>query len=133
MLHQRRYVEVVLERMSPQEFSEPSLRAIYARLAAGEDPSVEELAAGLDEQAAEMLSELLADDQRLEDADRGVHDSLAALKVHRLEAKLHEIDRQLPLAKGTEQDELLVKKKQLTEEWRLLGGRRHKMVGETRV
>lgn len=124
MLHQPTYVEVVAEHVGPQEFEDPSLRAIYARLAAADpDRSVDELAAGLDEEANAVLQGLLAEDGGLESAQRTVQDCLTALQLQRLQRAIAEIDGQLPLATGSEQDELMLRKKQLTEESRSLGGR----------
>ncbi len=133
MLHERVYIERVAERVGPEEFREPSLRAIYARLAAGSgERGVEALAAGLDEDANVVLQMLLAEDGGLETADRTVEDCLAALEVQRLRRAMFDIDRQLPLATGAEQDELMVRKKQLTDEWRSLGGRGWKSFEGTR-
>ncbi len=124
MLHQPTYVEVVAEHVGPQEFEDPSLRAIYARLAAADpDRSVDDLAAGLDEEANAVLQRLLAEDGGLESAQRTVQDCLTALQLQRLQRAIAEIDGQLPLATGSEQDELMLRKKQLTEESRSLGGR----------
>ncbi len=124
MLHQPTYVEVVAEQVGPQEFEEPSLRAIYARLAAAEpDRSVDDLAAGLDEEANTVLQLLLAEDGGLESAQRTVQDCLTALQLQRLKREIAELDAQLSLATGAEQDELMLRKTQLTEESRSLGGR----------
>jgi DNA primase len=133
MLHRPTYVEVVAEHVGPQEFEEPSLRGIYARLAAADaDRSVEDLSAGLDEEANTVLQMLLAEDGGLESAERTVQDCLAALQVERLRRAMSDIDRQLPLATGAEQDELMVRKKHLTDEWRSLGGRGWKSFNRSR-
>lgn len=133
MLHQPAYVEVVAERVGPGEFGEPSLSAIYARLAAaGPERELEALAAELDEEANAVLQVLLADDGGLESAARTVQDCLAALERERLQLEMAEIDRQLPLASGAEQDELMVRKKVLTDEWRSLGGRGWKSFDRSR-
>ncbi len=133
MLHQPTYVEVVAEHVGPQEFGEPSLRAIYARLAAAApDRPVEDLAAGLDEEANAVLQMLLAEDGGLDSAERTVQDCLAALQLQRLRQAMSDIDRQLPLATGAEQDALMVRKKQLTDEWRSLGGRGWKSFDRSR-
>ncbi|MDE3153016.1 MAG: DNA primase [Gemmatimonadota bacterium] len=133
MLHQPTYVELVLERVGPDDFREPALRAIYARLAAaGADWAADDLASGLDEDAAVMLQALLAEDGGLDAAERAVQDCLAALQRERLREAMAEIDRQLPLAAGTEQDELMRRKKQLTDEWRSLGGRGWKSFDRSR-
>ncbi len=133
MLHQPTYVEVVAEHVGPQEFAEPSLRAIYARLAAAvPDRPVEDLAAGLDEEANAVLQMLLAEDGGMDTAERTVQDCLAALQLQRLRQAMSDIDRQLPLATGAEQDALMVRKKQLTDEWRSLGGRGWKSFDRSR-
>lgn len=128
MLHQPSYVEFVAERLGPQELRQPSLRAIYAGLAAaGPDWSVEGLAAGLDEESNRMLEMLLAEDGPIESAERIVRDCLAALQVARLEQAIVEVDGQIQLASGAEQDELMRRKLQLAEEKRSLGGRSWKL------
>jgi hypothetical protein len=133
MLHRPAYVEFIAERVGPQEFHDPTLRAIYARLAAAAaDRTVEALAAGLDEDATEALQLLLAEDGGLDTAERTVQDCLAALQLERLRLAMLEIDRQLPLATGTEQDTLMLRKKQLSDEWRSLGGRGWKSFNRSR-
>jgi hypothetical protein len=133
MLHQPAYVEVVAERVGPGGFRDPALRAIYQRLAvAAPDRSVADLAIGLDDEAAAVFELLLEESGGLDDAERTVQDCLAALQLERLRDALGEIDRQLPLATGAEQDELMLRKKQLTDEWRSLGGRGWKSFGRTR-
>ena len=127
------YVEFIAERVGPQELHDPTLRAIYARLAAAAaDRTVEALAAGLDEDATEALQLLLAEDGGLDTAERTVQDCLAALQLERLRLAMLEIDRQLPLATGTEQDTLMLRKKQLSDEWRSLGGRGWKSFNRSR-
>ncbi len=133
MLHHATYVETVAEHVGPQEFRDPALRAIYARMAAAPpDRSTDEIAAGLDDDASAMLGELLEQGGAVEDVERTVKDCLAALQVERLQDALREIDRQLPLATGAEQDALMVRKQQLTDEWRSLGGRGWKSFGRPR-
>ena len=124
MLHRPAYVEIIAEQVGPQEFHDPVLRAIYARLASlPGDRDVEAIAAGLDEDANGVLQELLAEDGGLDTVERTVNDCLAALQLQRLREAMEEIDRQLPLATGPEQDALMMKKQHLRNEWRSLGGR----------
>ncbi len=60
MLRHPTYVEAVAERVGPQEFRDPALREIYARIAAQPaDRSTDTLAAGLDDDASAMLERLL--------------------------------------------------------------------------
>ena len=133
MLQQPTYVETVAERVGPQEFRDPALRAIYARMAAAAtERSTEQLAAGLDDDATAVLEQLLEQGGGDEDVERTVKDCLAALQLERLQDALREIDRQLPLATGAEQDALMVRKQQLTDEWRSLGGRGWKSFGRPR-
>ncbi|HUX34926.1 MAG TPA: DNA primase [Gemmatimonadaceae bacterium] len=133
MLHQPTYVESVAEHVGPDEFRDPALRAIYARLASappGWSPA--DLAVGLDDEATAMLEALLEEGGGMEDADRTVRDCLASLQAERVQDALRDLDRQLSVAAGAEQDQLMLRKKQLTDEWRSLGGRGWKSFGGTR-
>ncbi|HVZ79102.1 MAG TPA: DNA primase [Gemmatimonadaceae bacterium] len=133
MVHRPGYVEVVAERIGPQEFHDPLLAAIYARVAdAPAGWQVHDLLAGLDADAGVLVQELLGEDGGLDDADRTIRDCLTTLQEQQLRESLREIDRQLPLAQGAEQDELVRRKTQLTDEWRSLGGRGWKSFGRTR-
>jgi DNA primase len=124
MLHRRSQVEFVAERAGPQDFHEPSLRAIYARMAAAiSDPTVGDLAEGLDERANAVLQQLLAEDGGLDDVERTVQDCLAKLHLKRLREEREEIDRQLPLASDADKTALISRKQVLAEESRSLGGR----------
>ncbi|HEY5220226.1 MAG TPA: hypothetical protein VIJ16_10480, partial [Gemmatimonadaceae bacterium] len=124
MLHRRSQVEFVAERAGPQDFHEPSLRAIYARMAAAiSDPTMGDLAEGLDEEANTVLQQLLAEDGGLDEVARTVQDCLAKLHLKRLREEREEIDRQLPLANDADKTELISRKQALAEESRSLGGR----------
>ncbi len=133
MLHQPTYLEMVAERFGPDDFRDPALRTLYGRIAAaGSERSMEELASGLDDETSGVLELLLEEEGGLEDAERIVRGCLTALQADRVTDALREIDRQLPLASGAEQDELMLRKKQLTDEWRSLGGRGWKSFDRSR-
>ena len=132
MLHRPSHVEFVAERLGPQEFHDPLLGAIYGRLAAlGADRTIEQLAEGLTEEEGTLLEELLSQDTGLDDADRVVKDCLDTLQLQRLSNEMSDIDRQMGLAQGTEQDDLMQRKQQLSKESRALGGRTWKGFGKT--
>jgi DNA primase len=124
LVHRPAYVEVVAERIGPDDLENPSLRAIYGRLT-GTAPewSIEQLASGLDDEAGGVLEQLVAEGGGLEDADRLVYDYLGRLQLQRLRREREEIDHQLPLANDAEKTALLARKKALSEESRSLGGR----------
>ncbi|MDE3127081.1 MAG: DNA primase [Gemmatimonadota bacterium] len=124
MLHQPTYLEMVAERVGPDDFRDPALRAIYGRIAAaGPDRTVQELASGLDDEAGGVLELLLEEDGGLESADQLVQEYLKRLQLERLQRQRAEIDEHLRIAGEAEKSELLARKQALTEESRLLGGR----------
>ena len=60
LLHQRRYIEAAAERVDPELFADSAYRAIFERLTAHDaDAPIDELAPALDEEATEVLQELL--------------------------------------------------------------------------
>ena len=133
MWHRPATVELVAERIGPQEFRDKALGAIYTRLVElGAERAVETVAAGLDAAAVDLLEWLVAQDSGLDDPEGVVQRCLAKLQVERLQTEMDEIGRQLPLADGAEQDQLLVRKKQLADEWRSLGAQRYKRAEGTR-
>jgi hypothetical protein len=63
---------------------------------------------------------------------RTIDDSLAALRVREMEARLAEIDRLMPLAAGEEKDVLIVEKIKLRRDVQALGGKRFRHFGNSR-
>ncbi|HET7631588.1 MAG TPA: DNA primase [Gemmatimonadaceae bacterium] len=124
MLHQPVYLDTVAEHVGPQEFRDATLRAIYAQLAvATPNSTVEDIVQGLDEEATAVVQQLMAEDGGLDAADRVVRDCLASLQRQQLMQEIQELDGQIPLAAGTEQDALIARKQELSAELKSLGGR----------
>ena len=89
MLHRPAYLEFIAERVGPQDLHDPALRAIYPRLAAlPPERGVDEIAAGLDDDAAAILQVLLAEDEGLDTVERTVNDCLAALAGRGVEIRV---------------------------------------------
>jgi DNA primase len=133
LLHQRMYIESIGERVGADVFVDYVYRSIFAALVTlGPETSVEQLAQGLDQEATEVLQELLADSGGLERSDEVVGGSVNALLSRDLADRLGEIDRLLPLANDGEKDDLIREKTRLAGEMQVLGRPRWKSFGRTR-
>ena len=127
MLHDRRYVELIAERLGAESFSDPAYRMIFTELVAlGPEATIGEIAGVFDEDAIEVLEELLAEDGGLDRANELVEGSVAAMASRELDARLSDIDREMPLAAPDEKDDLIREKKQLLKQMQALGRGRFK-------
>ncbi len=134
LLHQRRYVEPAAERIGAEIFADRAYRAIFTELTAGDiEASVDELAAALDEEATEVLQELMNENGGLERAEETVVASINALLSRDISTRLGEIDRLLPLSGSDEQDDLIREKRRLALEMQALGRPRWKKFNTTRT
>jgi DNA primase len=133
LLHQRMFVEPIGERLAPVRLVDTAYRQIFSALVMlGPDASVEDIAQGLDEDATEVLQELLVENGGLERSDEVVEGSLNALLARDVSNRLSEIDRLLPLAAADQKDELISEKRRLAKEIQSLGRGRWKTFGSTR-
>jgi DNA primase len=133
LLHQRMFVEPIGERLSPSRISDLAYRQIFSALVMlGPEASVEEIAHRLDEDATEVLQELLVENGGLERSDEVIEGSVNALLARDVSNRLTEIDRLLPLAAGNEKDDLIREKRRLAKEIQSLGRPRWKSFGSTR-
>jgi len=124
LLHRPAYLEQVIERVGSESFRDPELRRIFAALVEkGADAGPEVLADGLDEEAVEVMQELLEETGGMDHADETVAGSFALLHERELTERLAEIDRELPLASSEEKDELTREKVRLRDELQRLGSR----------
>ena len=127
MLHDRRYVELVAERLGAESFTDEVYRQIFTELVAlGPDATVGEIAGGFDEETIEVLEELLAEGGGLDRANEMVDGSISAMAARDLDARLDEIDREMPLAAPDEKDDLIREKENLLRQIRALGRGRFK-------
>ena len=122
LLHQRRYVESVGERIGAESFRVPAYRRIFTELVSlGADATVDALAGALDQDAFDALEELLEESRGLERADELVTGSLNAIEKREIDARLREIDRTMPLAAADEKDDLQREKARLWSKMQSLG------------
>jgi DNA primase len=127
MLHDRRYVELVAERVGPQSFTDEIYRQIFTELIAlGPDATIGEIAGPFDEETIEVFEELLAEDGGLDRANEVVEGSISVMAARNLDARLEEIDREMPLAAPDEKDGLIREKENLLRQIRALGRGRFK-------
>jgi len=133
LLHQRMFVEPIGERLSPSRMADVAYREIFSALVMlGPEASVEEIAHRLDDDATEVLQELLVENGGLERSDEVIEGSLNALLARDVSNRLTEIDRLLPLAAADEKDDLIREKRRLAKEIQSLGRPRWKTFGSTR-
>jgi DNA primase len=127
MLHDRRYVEMIAERLGADSFTDPVYRMIFTELVAlGADATIGEIAGGFDEETIEVLEELLAESGGLDRASEIVEGSVNAIASRDLDARLNQIDREMPLAPPEEKDDLIREKEQLLRQMQALGRGRYK-------
>lgn len=127
LLHQRQFIEWTAERLDVDSFYDPAFRRIYAELITrGPEVSVEELAAGLDLESAEVLQQLLSENGGLERAEETVTGSVKLMEARLVDRRLLEIDREMAEATDAEKDILNREKMRLTAEMRALGTPRWK-------
>jgi DNA primase len=118
----RSRVEQIAEKIGAESFRDPVYRAIFnALIAADPDATVEELSAGLGEEAIGVLEDILAEGAFQMDPERTISDSLATLRARDLDKRAEELDRIIPLVDGTHKDELIAEKVAIRDE--LKGGK----------
>ncbi|MCJ7628093.1 MAG: DNA primase [Longimicrobiales bacterium] len=120
----RDYVELAAERMGPEEFSDPSLRAVFQALV--EDPELTRPTPGMDPTAARRLEELMGDPERLSEASRVFEDSIGQMKEGQLEARAdrlrtalnRETDPSLQRTIAQELEEIARLRREMKIDWR---------------
>jgi len=126
-------VEVIAERIGPESFRDAEYRAIYqALIGAGADATLEDIAAGLNEDAIETVEDLVADKaaqfsgsdeagRAQMNTGRAIEDSVARLRARDLSDRMTELDRMIPLATSDEKSGLMLEKQTLQQEMKQLG------------
>jgi hypothetical protein len=133
LLHYRHLIEGVAERVGGDSFRDVQHSRVYeALIAGGADQWLEQLAEALDPEDNALVESLLEESGGLEFPDRLVEDFLRKLQARDIDLRLREIDRELPLATGDEQDSLIREKQKLREELTGLGIGRWKSFGGSR-
>jgi DNA primase len=127
LLHQRRYIEVVGERLGAESFNDSPYRAIFIALTThGEDAPLDELAASLDEESTAVLQDLMNETGGLDRVQETVDASINALLARTIADRMTQIDRDLPLADADRKDELIAEKRRLQLQMQALGRPRWK-------
>jgi DNA primase len=133
LLHQRRYIEAVAERIGADAFTDPTYRALFTELVTREpDVSVGDLAAVLDTDTTGVLQELMNENGGLERAEETVEAGINALLSRDIVKRMAELDRLLPLAAADEKDDLIREKRRLAIDMQALGRPRWKSFNSTR-
>jgi hypothetical protein len=97
---------------------------------AGEDASIETLAAGLDEDAVRVLQdELLVARESIGDPTATIDQALNGLRIREIDEEMEAIERQRQIASDEEKDALNARAKQLRDEKRALGGKSFRTQG----
>ena len=113
----RSRVEQIAEKIGADSFRDPVYRAIYNALITAEpDATVEELSAGLDEEAIGALEDIRAEGAFQMDPERTISDSLATLRARALDQRAAELDRIIPLVDGAQKDQLIAEKVAIRDE-----------------
>jgi replicative DNA helicase len=133
LLHQRRYIEGVAERIGAETFTDHTYRAIFTELVTHEaDVPVDDLALALDVDTTEVLQELMNENGGLERAEETIEAGINALLSRDIVTRMTELDRLLPLAAADEKDDLIREKRRLAIEMQALGRPRWKSFNSTR-
>jgi hypothetical protein len=114
-------------------FADSAYQAIFKEMTAGDpDVGVDTIAAGLDEDATDVLQELMNEFGGTELAESIITDSINSLLARQISERLTEIDRLLPLAPSNEKDDLIAEKTRLAAEMQALGRPRWKGFSRSR-
>jgi DNA primase len=120
----RDYVELAAERLGPEEFRDPSLRAVFKALV--EDPELAHPPPNMDPVVAERLEELMGHPERLPEASRVFEDTIGQMKEGQLsaradrlrEAMSRETDPSRQQALAQELEEIARLRREMKIDWR---------------
>ena len=110
MIRRRDWVERVAEYLGPEDFHDPSDRAIFEALV--HEPELRAPPEDMDPGAARRLEGLLTDPEELSQAERVLQDSIHRLKGGGREEEAQALDRQLDQATSFEEEQRLAKEKE---------------------
>ncbi len=131
LLHQRGSADAVAERIGADGFRVSAYGRIFrALMQAGEDASIETLAAALDEDEVRVLQdELLVDPESIGDPTATITQALNSLRIREIDEEMEAIEREREIANATEKDALTDRAKKLRDEKRALGGKSFRTQG----
>ena len=120
MIKSRDFIERVGERVGPEDFADPSFRAIFEALLA--DPDLAAPPQAMDPVAAKRFEEILAGGEVLAHPARVLDESVSRLRIEALTRKSAELDRRLEESSDAgERERLMHQKNRLAEERREVG------------
>jgi DNA primase len=126
----RDYVDRAAERLGPEDFQDPSYRAIYQALLS--DPELAHPRQGMDLVAARRFEELLSDPERISEASRVFEEALGQMKEVPLTRRAEQLREALRSERDPSRQEELLKeihevdaeRRELKSDWRLALRRR---------
>lgn len=124
LVQYRELLEVAVERLGPEDFTDPTNREVFRTLVA--DPDLTHPPPGMDPVAARELEALLADPERLSEASRILDDSLGQMKEREYERRAQELrdrmrsedDPEEQRTMARELQELARLRRELKTDWR---------------
>lgn len=127
LLHQRRFTDNAAERIGPVMFADPVYRAIFVELTTQDhEATIDEIAANLDEEATQVLQQLLDERGGVDRAEESIDGAVKQLISREVAARMNEIDRHMSLADDKGKDALIAEKRRLQAELNALGRQRWK-------
>jgi DNA primase len=103
----RDYVDRALERVGPEDFVDPSFKAVFRALM--DDPDLKHPPQGMDPVAARRFEELLGDEEGLTEASKVFEETVAQMKEVPLTRKAQELREALHLEQDPERKEALIR------------------------
>lgn len=118
LLHARRFVEPVAEKISPEDFRVHEYRELFSALSTDADAPIEAIVEHLDESSTAALQELLEHAGGLDRADEVVEASVHKFLAKAYRVQQEELQSQLELAVGDEKDRLMREKEAVNKQLR---------------
>jgi hypothetical protein len=107
LLHHRDFIDRAVERLGPEEFTDPALREIFEALI--RDPELLHPPVSMDPAAARRLEDLLGNQEPLSEASRVFEESLGQMKEVPLALKAEELRRMIHEEPDPDQQERLLR------------------------
>ena len=127
LIHQRQFIEWAAERIGGDTFIDHTYQRLFTELVTrGPDVTVEELAAAVDTETAEVFQQLLGEAGGLDRAEETVTGSVNSILARKADQRLSEIDRELGSASPEIADTLIREKRRLMGDIQALGSPRWK-------
>ncbi len=131
LVQSRDYIDLAAERLGPEEFSDPDLRAVFQALV--EDPELAHPDPAMEPSAAAKLEELFASGERISEVSRVFEDSIGQIKESQLAARAEALRAAMGRERDPEKQQSLMKeldeisrlRREMKIDWRPAVRRRH--------